>query len=653
MPSRDCANHVKALLPYKDFVFSSRKLVTKLATISGAFLLVAFIAIGLTLVESWNLEGAGAAINALGSERMRSYHIAFLLEQGQLQELDREIAQFEDTLRLIRLGDPRRPLYLPKSETVYAHMDKIAQEWSDEILPAIASIRSADVSHKAMLIADFSNRLDTFVTRIDALVSILERHSDNNLSALRTLQIGLLVLALLGTFVLMGLLYLVVVRPIISLRDGMRRMQAEDFNVRVPMRSMDEIGDLAIGFNSMVSHLQQLYDTLELRVVEKTHSLEAHRDELKTLYETTALLAHAPNLEEMCRTFLQQLMSKYNADGGMLRLTDRNQGKMHLFVHEGLPPTLVTAEQCKGMGECFCGEVAAHPYPTVHLIDASDHSRYEYGCNREGFGAVLALPVLWHDRSLGLCNLFFKENRVIAPQQRKLLETLAQHLGAAIESSRIVAAEKELAISSERNIIAQELHDRIAQSLAFLNLQTQMLENAIARNDSAQVSDDLQRIRTGVQESYEDVRELLVHFRSRVSESDLETELARTLTKFESQTGIKTSLIQYGHALPLPPEQQAQVLYIVQEALSNVRKHAHATLAEVIVRRGEDYKFSIRDDGCGIDVDTISQGNEGIGMSIMRERVERIGGSVEIKSYPGHGTKVQLRVPTIAERNLE
>jgi two-component system nitrate/nitrite sensor histidine kinase NarX len=634
-------------------VFSSRKLVTKLAAISGAFLLVAFIAIGLTLVESWNLEGAGAAINALGSERMRSYHIAFLLEQNQPQALDREIAQFEDTLHLIRLGDPRRPLYLPKSETVYGHMDEIAQEWSDQIRPAIATIRSADGSHKAMLIADFSHRLDSFVARIDALVSVLERHSDNNLSALRTLQVGLLVLALLGTFVLMGLLYLVVVRPIISLRDGMRRMQAEDFNVRVPMRSMDEIGDLAIGFNSMVSHLQQLYDTLEQRVVEKTRSLEAHRDELKTLYETTALLAHAPNLEEMCRTFLQQLMNKYGADGGMLRLTDRDQRKMHLFVHEGLPPTLVTAEQCKGMGECFCGEVAAHPYPTVHLVDASDHSRHEYGCNREGFGAVLALPVLWHDRSLGLCNLFFKEKRVVAPQQRKLLETLAQHLGAAIESSRIVAAEKELAISSERNIIAQELHDRIAQSLAFLNLQTQMLENAIARKDSAQVSDDLQRIRAGVQESYEDVRELLVHFRSRVSESDLETELARTLTKFESQTGIKTSLIQYGNALPLTPEQQAQVLYIVQEALSNVRKHAHATLAEVVVHRGEDYEFTIRDDGCGLDADAINQGNEGIGMSIMRERVERIGGSVEIKSHPGHGTEVQLRVPAIAERSPE
>jgi len=632
-------------------MFASHKLGTKLAAISAAFLVVAFIAIGLTLVESWNLEGAGAAINALGSERMRSYHLAFLLTQNRGQDLDREIAQFEETLDLIRRGDPKRPLYLPKSEAVYNHMHKLEQEWATEMRPAIDRVRAAGPAQKSALIEEFSQQLDGFVARIDALVYILERHSDNNLSALRTLQIGLLVLALLGTFVLIGLLYLVVIRPILSLRDGMRRMQAEDFNARVPIRSLDELGDLAIGFNNMAGHLQQLYGTLEQRVQEKTRSIQAHRDELKTLYETAALIAHAPNQEEMCRTFLRQLMDKYGAQGGMVRLVDRSERKMHLFVHEGLPPTLVAAEQCKGMGECFCGEVAAQPFSTVHLIDASDHSRHDYGCHREGFGAVLALPLLWQDRSLGLCNLFFHEKRVIPPQQRTLLETLAHHLAAAIESSRIVAAEKELAISSERNIIAQELHDRIAQSLAFLNLQAQMLESAMSHDDKEQAQADLRRIRAGVQESYEDVRELLVHFRSRVSESDLDTELERTLAKFENQTGIGTALAIEGTALPLPMEQQAQVLYIVQEALSNVRKHAQASLAEVHVQRGEYYEFTIRDNGCGLNAEAMDHGRQGgIGMSIMRERVERIGGSLEIESVSGGGTEVRLRVPTSTEK---
>lgn len=635
-------------------MFSSHKLATKLAIISGAFLVVAFVAIGLTIFESWSLEGAGAAINALGSERMRSYHIVYLLADPnhvQEKQLRKEIDQFERTLQLIRRGDPKRPLYLPKSETVYRHMHEIEQIWAEQMRPLIERAMAApEPEQKAALLKDLPAQLDAFVARIDDLVLILERHSDNNLSTLRTLQVGLLVLALLGTFVLIGLLYLVVIRPILTLRDGMLRMQGEDFNVRLPIRSLDELGDLAQGFNNMAGHLQQVYGTLEQRVQEKTRSLQTHRDELQTLYEMTALLAHAQGPEEMCRAFLRQLMARYNAEGGTVRLVDREEKQIHMFVHEGLPPAFAAAEQCKNMGECFCGEVAAQHIETVLMVDASDTSRHEYGCHRAGFGAVLALPVLWQGRSLGLCNLFFSKNRVIHPHERKLLETLAQHLGTAIESLRIVAAEKELAISSERNLLAQELHDSIAQSLAFLNLQVQMLESALENNDTLEIQADLMRIRAGVQESYDDVRELLVHFRSRVSESDLDTELTRTLAKFEAQSSIKTIFTKTGTALPLPIEQQAQVLYIIQEALSNVRKHARASTAEVLMQQGEEYIFTIRDDGCGLDATAIDNGrNGGIGMSIMRERSERIGGKLEIRARRGHGTEVMLKVPTLSE----
>lgn len=635
-------------------MFASHKLATKLAAISGAFLVVAFIAIGLTLFESWNLEGAGAAINALGSERMRSYHIAYLLavlDAGQQDQLRQEIEQFEQTLQLIRRGDPRRPLYLPKSEIVYQHMNEIEQVWADRMRPLVERVMAtSEPGQKAALLKDLSLQLDAFVADIDNLVLILERHSDNNLSTLRTLQVGLLVLAQLGTFVLIGLLYLVVIRPILTLRDGMLRMQGEDFGVRLPIRSLDELGDLAQGFNNMAGHLQQVYDTLEQRVKEKTQSLQTHRDELQTLYEVTALLAHAQSPEEMCRVFLRQLMIRYGAAGGTVRLVDREEKQIHMFVHEGLPPAFAAAEQCKRMGECFCGEVAAQHIETMRMIDTSDTSRHDYGCHRAGFGAMLALPVLWQGRSLGLCNLFFVEQRVMQPRERKLLETLAQHLGTAIESLRITSAEKELAIASERNLLAQELHDSIAQSLAFLNLQVQMLESAIENNDTPEIQADLMRIRAGVKESYEDVRELLVHFRARVSESDLDTELPRTLAKFEAQSGIKTILTKTGTALPLPIEQQAQVLYIIQEALSNVRKHARANTAEVLIQQGEEYIFTIRDDGCGLDAAAIDNGRRGgIGMSIMRERTERIGGRLEIRSQPGHGTEVVLSIPTLTE----
>ena len=635
---------------------TSYKLSAKLATISAAFLIVAFLAIGLTLIESWNLEGAGAAINALGSERMRSYHIAYLLADPASaqdgQQLRAEIALFEKTFQLIKRGDATRPLYLPKSAAVHQRMLAIEADWNTRIRPLLEqTLASRDMRQRTMLLLQFRSEIEAFVPKIDALVNILERHSDNNLSSLRTLQVGLLVLALMGTFVLIGLMYLVVVRPIHTLRNGMLRMQAEDFSVRLPQESADELGELAKGFNGMAGHLQQLYVTLEQQVQDKTRILEERRDELKTLYDIIALLNRTQNQEAMCREFLGKLVEKYGAEGGMIRLVDKMEHQIHLYVHAGVSPDFAVAEQCKHMGECFCGEVTARNAATVHMVKATRVPATEYYCLKQGYATVLALPIPLYGHSIGLCNLFFRTARELLPYERKLLETLAQHLGIALESQRMVAAEKELAIASERNLLAQELHDSIAQSLAFLSLQTQMLETALQENKMQEAQENLAGIRAGVEESYDDVRELLVHFRTRVSHSDIETELARMLYKFETQSGIKATFSQAGAALSLPIEHQAQVLYIVQEALSNVRKHARASGIEVEMQRGDEYVFTIRDNGCGLDERAIDNGRHGgIGMTIMRERSERIGGKLEIHSVQYHGTQIVLRVPITKEK---
>ncbi len=634
----------------------SYSLGKKLAIISTAFLIVAFIAIGLTLIESWNLEGAGAAINALGSERMRSYRLAYLLAAPSTtqnaNDLRVELERFDDTLTLVRQGDRSRPLHLPKSETVHAYMQEIELSWRHTLRPLISTIAAMPAGERrAQLMRQLHGELEPFVARIDGLVLILERHSDNNLGSLRTLQVGLLFLALLGTFVLIGLMYLVVVHPIHTLRDGMLRMQGEDFNVRLPPGSGDELGELAMGFNNMAGHLQELYDSLERRVAEKTQTLAEHRDELKTLYEATALFAEAQNPEDMCRAFLQQLMHKFGAEAGMIRLMDRMERQIHLLVHQGLSEDFAATEQCMQLGQCFCGSVATQNTTTVYLINADDPRVVNYDCRKAGYASVLALPILLHGRSLGLCNLFFRDIRIMRPSERQLLETLSQHLGIAIESLRMIAAGRELAISAERNLLAQELHDSIAQSLSFLNLQVQLLDGALTQNNLAEARAGLDQIRAGVQESYDDVRELLVHFRTRVSHSDLETELARVLYRFETQSGIGISFSQSGTALPLPIEHQAQVLYIVQEALSNIRKHAHASAATVEMRRGEEYVFVIGDDGCGLDEASIDNGRHGgIGMTIMRERAQRIGGRLDIHSSLGHGTQVVLHVPLLQEK---
>ena len=117
-----------------------------------------------------------------------------------------------------------------------------------------------------------------------------------------------------------------------------------------------------------------------------------------------------------------------------------------------------------------------------------------------------------------------------------------------------------------------------------------------------------------------------------------------TLQKFEHQTGLATHLEIEGEGMPLPADVQVQVLHVVQEALSNVRKHAQASQVQVEVHRGPRWVFLVRDNGRGFDPDSPAQDETHVGLQIMRERAERIGAHIELHSLQGQGTEVRIEL---------
>ena len=125
---------------------------------------------------------------------------------------------------------------------------------------------------------------------------------------------------------------------------------------------------------------------------------------------------------------------------------------------------------------------------------------------------------------------------------KKLLHTLSGQLGISIASNRMEQERRLLAVLQERNLIAQGLHDSIAQALTFLNLQVQMLESAFASDQREQAEENIGFIKDGVQECYEDVRELLMNFRTKISNKDFPEAVESLLARFERQTGIPVDL---------------------------------------------------------------------------------------------------------------
>ena len=216
---------------------ANQKLGAKLVPAATAFLLFALAAIGLTLLASWDLEGGAAAINQTGSERMRAYRIAMLLSQPTAGKADREriqadvdaeVVTFENALRELRTGDPGRPTFLPRSQEIQQQFTILQQIWSASMKPAIAVLAGIDdpVRYAAGL-AQYRRTTERFVDAVDKLVYAIERDIARKTSLLRSLQMGLIWFSIAGTVALIYLMYLMVIRPVNRIEEGMLRMEAE------------------------------------------------------------------------------------------------------------------------------------------------------------------------------------------------------------------------------------------------------------------------------------------------------------------------------------------------------------------------------------------------------------------------------------------
>ena len=615
------------------------RLSTRIVISSVVALSLVLSMVGWTLWLSWQLAGTAAAINETGSLRMRANRIGLNLlrhdeaAQAQvvvdLREQGRILAHFAGDL-------PGRPLFLSTDAPLRQQFHAVTTRW-DEL---------ADLAHEALVEGDstaYLAQLPGFVAEADRLVHVLEVGNASKTTRLRILQSVLIVMACLGTMAMIFLLYRWIIRPVQTLQGGIQRMAARDFSVRVPGNNTDELGVLAQGFNRMADELQSLYEDLGEHVRQKTAELERQNRQLSALYGMTAFLNKPNDIEALCRGFLQRVMDEFHAAAGSIRVLDPSGERLHIVVSLGFSSALQESEHCMRTDACFCGEATQRG--TMIIRDFRKLPRpEEIGCMRDGFQAVSVFQIVTPEATLGTFSLHFRERTTMSPRELQLLEMLGQHLGAALDNQRLSIKARQLAVAEERNLVAQGLHDSLAQGLNFLNLQTQMLGSAVQQRRWDEVEEIVPLLKTGVSESYQDVRELLQNFRTRLGEESLRKAVDDTIGRFRRQTGLNVELhLDDRDGAPLHPDQQLQVLFILQEALSNVRKHAYASKVTVRIDNHRDFGMSIRDDGEGYDPKEVAERSEThVGLSIMRERAARLGGQLQMCSAPGQGTEVSL-----------
>ncbi len=616
----------------------------KLMLVGTPFLVLAMLAVALTLWVSWQLDGGAAAVNEAGRLRMQAYRMAMSASIQDAAALRRQATEFERSLALLREGDPERPLFVPWDDAVAARFGEVEAHW----LRFAPRWLAAQTGSLAALPADTAE----FVAEVDAFVAAIEAHMSRWTALLHLCQFGMLLLAVAASVVLLYAGYRFVLEPLGQLKNAAQRLQQGELGARVERSSSDEFGTLADGFNSMAEHLQSMYRNLEAKVSEKTAQLEDKRERLEALYEVTTLVAQSTTLDDLAQGFVQRVRRIAHADAAMLRWSDETQQRFLMLASEGLPETLADDERCIHAGDCRCGSAESESRLRVIPIRSAAQGLGP-DCARAGFATLVSVPVRLHERLMGEVDLLFHSQIELTAPERSLLEALASHLAGAMENLRLNGLEREAAVSQERTLLAREMHDSIAQSLAFLKIQVQLMRDALAGGDAAQIQQVLAEIDAGVRESYGDVRELLLHFRTRTSGEDIAQALLTTLRKFEHQSGLAARLQVQGHGLPLAPELQIQVLHIVQEALSNVRKHARASQVWLDVQQQPQWRFEVRDDGIGFDHEAGTLDETHVGLRIMQERAERIGARLEVLSTPQRGTSVVLTLALPARTQLD
>lgn len=268
---------------------------------------------------------------------------------------------------------------------------------------------------------------------------------------------------------------------------------------------------------------------------------------------------------------------------------------------------------------------------------------------RERWKALLAVPLVWRgEEPLGVLVLGSNSAQAFAQRHQALLETLAGQAALLIQNARLMVQVEYQAVVDERTRLAREIHDGLAQTLAFLKIQASQMQNYLARGDMERLTSSLQASYRTLSDAYIDARQAIDNLR-RIPANRPDDWIKQVAADFEQSTGIKADISAFEVSTEYPVNVQAQLIRIVQEALSNVRKHAQAQTVAISGRQDRSsVLIEVRDDGRGFTPESVD-GKSHYGLVGMRERAESIGADFQITSQTGSGTVVSLRLPIPAK----
>ena len=353
----------------------------------------------------------------------------------------------------------------------------------------------------------------------------------------------------------------------------------------------------------------------------------------------------AGDLKTLLNRFLETAISMVHAGAGVIRVTLPDEQTLQIISSIGLSSEQLEAE-C--IVELVCEECGKGAFRRGLCSTNIENCEVRQGGEtHRQFKSVISVPLESRntpDVLLGVFTLFFDTPQSSSGHAADTAVTFADLLGALIEHVRSNRETRRAELLMERQSIANEIHDSLAQTLNYARMNTTLLTDAVRNNDGAIATRYAQDIDEALEISQKAVRALITDFRSEMDPAGLLHALQTLVERFRQQNNIVLDCAIRVADLDLPLEHEIQTYHIVHEALSNVAKHSNASHARLIVDHCAGYYvFTVEDNGTGGDDLTPVEGHYGI--IIMRERAQRIGGEIRTESAKGLGTSVQLLFP--------
>lgn len=454
------------------------------------------------------------------------------------------------------------------------------------------------------------------------------------------LLLGLIIVAL--TFWYIWDSYII---PTNQVKHWTQMIRAGDLAAQFSHKPMGDYANIYQDLQFIGEMLQSLSSDAESQVQRHTHYIAQKTRSLSILYDVANSINLSRDVESLLSQFLYNMTELVDAQAAVAYLI-KDENKVELLTHINSNEDII-AQHGK---HCLLNQASASKQEntgvlSIKLLDCDDQVCKKY-FNGQAM-SILIVPLQYQEHLLGAYSFYvLKDSLDDFEEFDELFTSIGRHLGAAIEKSHLDEETTSLSIMRERTHIANELHDSLAQTLTSIRFQVRVLDETLHQGNDAQTWAEMEKIEASINEAHTEIRELIAHFRSPTVLVSLIASVEQTIDRFRQVNDeIQVFFQNEWPDIDLPAETEFHILRIIQESLTNIRKHSDAENVRIMMCASSPghYMVLIEDDGIGFSKPQKSiHSGEHIGLSIMRDRAKRFGGELTVESEPGEGTRIIL-----------